>query len=188
MKPSKSDRNFTPTSIEDASPLSTFSGPREEFQMLHGQVCGITVIPTPPAGLPPLVAGFSRLPLSSTARVCKLTGPRVAGIHENDHVPRPTAGCHVWPPSTETSTPATVPPPASVAVPVIVIAAPACTLAPAAGDVMVDTGGKESVDAVAKVNPDWMLAGCTPISANRLTVACCMLLSGVGLENPKGLS
>ena len=70
-------------------------------------------------------AGVSRLPLSSTARdwirACAepVGDPRIASS-----VAVPAAGCHVCPPSVDTSTPATWPPPASVAVPAIVTAVP----------------------------------------------------------------
>ena len=63
------------------------------------------------------------------------------------------AGCQVLPPSVETSTPATTPPPASVAVPVIVTAAPSWRFAPTAGEVIVELGGAVSVDAVAARQP-----------------------------------
>jgi hypothetical protein len=49
-------------------------------------------------------------------------------------------GCHVDPPSVDTSTPATTPPPESVAVPLMVTVAPFAIAAPATGDVMVDVG------------------------------------------------
>src|SRR5262249_15429863 len=69
---------------------------------------------------------------------------------------------------------ATTPPPASVAVPVIVTEEPSDKLAPAAGEVIVDVGGVVSVDAVAGVSPDMSVAGCAPMSADRVTVACCL--------------
>ena len=47
----------------------------------------------------------------------------------------------------ETSTPATTPPPLSVAVPVIVTVVPSATVAPAAGEVIVEVGAVVSVDA-----------------------------------------
>ena len=50
----------------------------------------------------------------------------------------PVAGCHVVPPSVETSTPATIPPPVSAAVPLIVTLAPSPTLAPGAGELIVE--------------------------------------------------
>jgi hypothetical protein len=96
--------------------------------------------------------------------------------------PRPMAGCHVAPPSSETSTPPTTPPPASLAVPLTVTGLPPCRFAPAAGEVMVEVGGVWSVEAVAGVKPVCNVAGWTPMSANKLTVACCMLGSGSGAE------
>src|SRR5215470_4300244 len=48
---------------------------------------------------------------------------------------------------------------------------------------MVDVGAEGSVEAVAAARPDWSEPGCTPMSANRLTVACCMLASGVEAES-----
>ena len=56
-------------------------------------------------------------------------------------------GCQVVPPSVETSTPATTPPPASVAVPLMVTAEPSDKVAPDDGDVIVEVGGVVSVDA-----------------------------------------
>src|ERR1700690_1095216 len=87
---------------------------------------------------------------------------------------RPGAGCQVVPPSVETSTAATVPP-VSVAVPVIVVWVPACTVPPETGEVMVELGGVVSVDFEAGTKPDCNVVGWTPMSANRLMVACCML-------------
>src|SRR6185312_949719 len=116
----------------------------------HGQ---LTVIDVP-------AEGVSRLPLSSTARVLVV----------------PVAGCQLAPPSVETSTPATVPP-TSLAVPLIVTDAPSATLPPGAGEVIADDGAVVSVDAVAIWIPEIGVAGCAPMSANRLTVACCMVTS-----------
>ena len=45
---------------------------------------------------------------------------------------------------------------------------------------MTECGGVVSVDAVASDRPAWMLAGCAPISANRFTVACCILWIWIG--------
>ncbi len=84
------------------------------------------------------------------------------------------------PPSTETSTPPTTPP-LSVAVPVTVTAVFAATLLPADGDVMVDTGGVVSVDAVAGSRPGCSVVGCAFMSARMFTVACCMFASGAAL-------
>ena len=81
------------------------------------------------------------------------------------------AGCQEVPLSVETSTPPTLPPPASVAVPLTVSGWPTGTVAPSAGDEMVDVGAVVSLLAVAADSPDCRVAGCTPMSANRLTVA-----------------
>src|SRR5262249_58590171 len=43
------------------------------------------------------------------------------------------------------------------------------------GAVIAAVGGVVSVEAVAATRPDCSVAGCTPMSARRLTVACCML-------------
>ncbi len=87
------------------------------------------------------------------------------------------AGCQVLPPSRDTSTPATTPPPKSVAVPVTVTGLPLRNVLPLAGAVMVEAGGVVSVEAVAATSPDCSEPGCTPMSANRLTVACWRLTS-----------
>ncbi|HTK77373.1 MAG TPA: hypothetical protein VL371_19065, partial [Gemmataceae bacterium] len=63
--------------------------------------------------------------------------------------------------------------------PEIVTLAPATKVVPAAGELIVEAGGVTSVEAVAVANPVWRPAGCTPMSANRFTVACCMARSGV---------
>ena len=55
--------------------------------------------------------------------------------------------------SVETSTPATTPPPASVAVPEIVILPPSPRLAPFVGVVIVEVGAVASVEAVAADSP-----------------------------------
>ena len=81
------------------------------------------------------------------------------------------AGCHDVPLSVDTSTPPTLPPPASVAVPVTVSGWPTGTVAPAAGVAMVDVGAVVSLLALAADNPDCRVAGCTPMSAKRFTVA-----------------
>src|SRR5690242_2643511 len=113
---------------------------------LHGQSWAPTVTDLP-------AEGVSRLPVSSTALLRMVAVPTVAGVHEYVHAVRPLAGRQVTPPSTDTSTPATAPPPKSLAVPEITTAFPARTVAPAAGDVIVDTGALESVDFAAGTNP-----------------------------------
>ena len=72
-------------------------------------------------------------------------------------------GCQVCPPSVETSTPATTPPPESVAEPVIVTALPSAIVLPDVGLEIVDVGGVVSVDAVAATSPDSSVAGWAPI-------------------------
>ena len=57
------------------------------------------------------------------------------------------------PPSVETSTPETTPPPVSVAVPETVTALLSWTVEPAVGEVIVDVGGVVSVDPVAATMP-----------------------------------
>ena len=85
----------------------------------------------------------------------------------------PVAGCHVDPPSVETSTPATRPP-MSDAVPVAVTEVPLAIAAPAAGDVIVVVGAVVSADFVAATRPLIRVDGCALMSASRLTVACCI--------------
>jgi hypothetical protein len=84
------------------------------------------------------------------------------------------AGCQVAPASVETSTAATRPPPASVAVPVTVTLEPLPTLLPSVGDVKVVSGAVVSEEAVVAVRPAMSVVGWAPMSASRLTVACCM--------------
>ena len=73
-----------------------------------------------------LLAGVRwMLPMSSTARDLIVTGPWLAVVvHAICQLVRPVAGRHVVPPSTDTSTPATTPPPVSEAVPAIVTVVP----------------------------------------------------------------
>src|SRR5262249_29964746 len=139
----------------------------EAFQILHGQVRGATVTVTP-------AEGVSILPLSSTALLRMLMLPDLVGSQLKLHDERPPAGCH-GPPSIETSTPASTPPPASAAVPARVLGVP--TISPLGG-VMAEAGGVVSVDAVAVTRPACRLPGWQPISAKRLTVACCTRISG----------
>src|SRR5262249_46264209 len=70
-------------------------------------------------------------------------------------------------------------PPASDAVPLTVTGDPLATVAPAAGAVTAEAGGVASVEAVAGTRPDCRVVGWTPMSARRLTVACCMVRWGV---------
>src|SRR4029450_8778591 len=84
----------------------------------------------------------------------------------------------VDPPSVETSTPATTPP-VSAAVPVTVTWLPSVTVAPLDGDVNVAVGAVVSVVLVARIRPEIGAYGCTPMSANRFSVACRWVVFGV---------
>lgn len=84
--------------------------------------------------------GFCAFPLSSTARLLIVTVPMAVGVQVKLQEPVPVARFHVAPPSTDTFTPATKPPPFSVAAPVMLTGVPTGKLAPAVGDVIVATG------------------------------------------------
>src|SRR4051812_13533975 len=135
--------------------------------MLHGQVCA------PPTETVTGAEGAPRLALSSVARTRSLAVEPPAR-HEYVHDVVPLAGCQRVPPSVETSTPATVPPPASDAVPVTVTVLPLGTVDPSAGEVIVAVGAVWSVVAVAATSPVCRVDGCAFMSASRFTVACCM--------------
>src|SRR5438105_3910535 len=175
MNPPVSVRNFKPNSLALVSPLDATAGTVFALQIEHGhgRDATVTVIPAP---------GTSRFALSSTARVLMVTVPACAGVHVCVHRlcpgAHPDTGCHVAPPSTETSMPATRPPPKSAALPVIVAG---CWRPNAlVGGSMVDAGEAASPDIIAGTSPGWIDAGCTPMSANRFTVACCILMSTGG--------
>src|ERR1700730_9748017 len=107
---------------------------------------------------PPIVTdtpalGDSRLPLSSTARLLMVAGPGRPVFQEYVHDVVPLAGCQVEPPSVETSTPASTPPPLSAAVPDTVTVAPLPTVAPGAGEVIEDVGAVPSGEAVPATRP-----------------------------------
>jgi len=106
--------------------------------------------------------------------VANADGTLTVQVKDQDVVP--AAGSQEAPPSVDTSTPETRPPPESAAVPAIVIDEPAATDAPLAGEVIVEVGGARSVDAVAATRPSCTCSvpGCAPMSAKRLTVACCI--------------
>src|SRR5229473_3568467 len=87
---------------------------------VHGQLGAVTLTVIP-------AAGTSMFPLSSVARVLIVAVPRVVGVHVYVQLSRPAStGCHVEPPFTDTSTPPTAPPPASTALPLIVVGLPDC--------------------------------------------------------------
>src|SRR6266550_2254977 len=174
MKPLTCDLNRTPSSTAFASLWLVSIGEFASVQMLHGQMNG--TVPTTTEMPAP---GVSRLPLSSTARLLITTGPWADGVHTYDQFSWPMASFHVTPPSTDTSTPATAPP-GSPALPLIVKAEPTPTVAPPMGDAIVDAGGVVSDDPTAGMRPASIVVGCTPMSAKRLIVACCMAgLAGV---------
>jgi hypothetical protein len=64
----------------------------------------------------------------------------VVGVHIKLHEVVPVAALKVAPPSTDTSTRATVPPPVTLAVPVMMTVVPIIIVAPAVGDVIVEVG------------------------------------------------
>jgi hypothetical protein len=64
----------------------------------------------------------------------------VVGVQLKLHEVVPVAALKVAPPSTETSTRATVPPPVSLAVPVMLTAVPVDTVAPTVGEVIAEVG------------------------------------------------
>src|SRR5215212_6532584 len=110
--PARSVRNRTPSSTALLSPVSITLGDTVPGQIVQGH----ERIPVPVVTLTDAGVDW-RLPLSSTARLLMVATPLTVGVHLYVQLERPVAGCHVVPPSTDTSTAATTPPPASVAVP-----------------------------------------------------------------------
>jgi hypothetical protein len=86
------------------------------------------------------VVGFCTFPLVSTARLVIVACPVVVGVKLKLHEVVPVAALKLAPPSTETSTRATDPPPVSLAVPVMAFATPANTVPPAVGEVNAEVG------------------------------------------------
>jgi hypothetical protein len=70
--------------------------------------------------------------------------PGVRGVNAKLHAVVPVAALKVVPPSPDTSTRATDPPPVSLAVPVMVVATPADMVAPAVGEVIAEVGADRS--------------------------------------------
>src|SRR3954463_1629950 len=105
MKPSMSLLNFTPSSYGLGSAALGLVGTIEAFHRFgHGPAPTTTdTVMPPPAD--------SRLPLSSTARLRSVADPSAPGDQSKLQVVVPCAACHVVPPSTDTSTLATTPPP-----------------------------------------------------------------------------
>jgi hypothetical protein len=120
------------------------------------------------------VAVAPMLALSSMARTRRPVAPMPGCEKEYDQLVVPFAGRQVSPASVETSTPATRPPPVSVAVPVSVVCAPWAMLAPPAGAVTVTVGPVRSVDLVAGESVLSSVVGWALMSASRLTWACCI--------------
>ena len=112
------------------------------------------------------------LPLSSMARLIRLTDPLpvAANVYVQDVVP--VARCQALPPSVEISTELTIPP-TSEAVPVIVTWELFATAADAAGLVIDDVGAVVSADAAEATIPLIRVSGCAFMSAIRLITACC---------------
>src|SRR4051794_11753549 len=105
MYPLESDWNLTPTSVAVPSGSLATAGVALP-QRLHGHVRPGTVT----------VTGADRAPrfaLSSVARASSAAVPVDRGTHVYVHEVVPEAGCQLLPPSVETSTPATTPPPES---------------------------------------------------------------------------
>src|SRR5208337_1035516 len=165
MEPARSDLNLTPSSRGESDPASEVDGV-ELPKSVHGQVC----VPAPTVTVTP-AEGVSMLPLSSVARLRRVAVLLPEAVQVKVQLASPVAGCQVAPLSVDTSMPATTPP-TSVAVPWIVTLVPVGMAAPATGEVMTETGGVVSVEAVALVRPDCSVTGWTPMSANRFTVAC----------------
>src|SRR5262247_1823999 len=78
-------------------------------------------------------------PLSSTARLLIVACPG-AGVQLKLHAVVPVAALKLAPPSTDTSTRATVPPPVSLAVPVMLTVVPVDIVAPDVGEVIAEVG------------------------------------------------
>src|SRR3989442_4578254 len=131
-------RNFKPSSLLLVSPLDAIAGTVLALQIEQGhvRVAMLIVMPAP---------GVSTFALSSTARLLSVIEPATVGVHVCCHVllpgVHPEAGCHVAPPSTQTSTPATSPP-VSVTLPAIV--ADCCNAHELVDGMMADAGGAGS--------------------------------------------
>ncbi len=152
--------------MRSSARLQASSG-RRSPKTLHGQVTVSARVTAAPM-----------LALSSTARTRTPRRRRpVLDVACSDQAVVPVAGCQVAPPSVETSTPATTPPPVSAAVPVTVTDAPLATAAPAAGAVIATVGPAVSVDLVAASGPPSGSSAGRPCRRSRLTWACCIRAS-----------
>ena len=138
----------------------------------HPHAGTVTVTETP-------ADGVSTLPLVSVARLFSVTDPIVIGVHAYVHGAVPAADFHVAPPSVDTSTRATWPPPMSLAVPNITSCDPLSNEAPGEGLVMIDAGACVSFTGAPGTRPGWSEPASTPMSDSRFTVACWSATSGV---------
>src|SRR5688572_1657926 len=164
MLPATFERKRVPSSTEFGSASTPLLGVTPGHSE-HGHAA-------PPITKVTVVGALCRLPLSSTPRTRTVADPVDGPTQVYDQLARPEAGCQVLPPSVETSMPATTPP-TSLAVPLITTEF--CgTFAPEAGVVIVTVGAVLSLDALCADSPGCRLAGCTFMSANWFTVACCM--------------
>jgi hypothetical protein len=105
-----------------------------------GVVSWITVTAT-------CAGGSCTFPLLSTARLLIVAGPGALGVQLKLHEVVPVAALKVAPPSTDTSTRATVPP-VSLAVPVMLTVTLVNTVAPDAGEVIAEVGADLSAFVV----------------------------------------
>jgi len=87
------------------------------------------------------VGEFCTFPLVSTARLLIVADPIAAGVQLKLQAVVPVAALKVAPPSTDTSTRDTDPPPVSLAVPVMLTVTLVNTVAPDAGEVIAEVGG-----------------------------------------------
>ena len=125
--------------------------------------------------------GFCTFPLLSTARLLIFTCPSVVGVKLKLHEVVPVAALKVAPPFTDTSTRATVPPPGSLAVPVMLTAVAVDILAPALGDVIVEVGGVISWITVTVISAGGFCMF-PLLSTARLMIVACPGVAGVKLK------
>ena len=121
----------------------------DDDQIEHGHVRDSVTVTATPAD------GVSMLPLSSNDRLRIVTVAAAADACRcNSSCVVPVAFFQVVPPSSETWTPATMPPPESTALPVTVIGEPAREARRCSpGEVIVDVGAAVSVEADAAHQP-----------------------------------
>src|SRR6185436_9414089 len=106
----------------------------------------------PPTVTVTLGLGCPTFPLSSTARLSRLAVCAGPVPQLNVQFESPLARFQVLPPSTDTSTALTRPPPVSAAVPAMTTADDGGTV-PGWGEVMVDVGASVSLDVADEESP-----------------------------------